>query len=383
MPKNHIGVDGYYRKSIVIGRTESGGQRRKTVKAKTVRELDRKLADLKMKYDRGINFDASKMTVERWARKWLEVYRLSSGNTKNNTTYEANTRLHILPAIGHFPMEEIKPYHLQNILNGQEGRSQSHVQKVKLAIHQIFKTAYINGVIISNPAEHLQMPTGKKSDARRSITDKEREQILRLAETHHAGLWVKLMLYCGLRPAETAALLWSNIDFAASRIHVRRALEAGRNDIKTTKTKAGDRVIPIPAVLLDDLRNAERRGEYVFTQKTNCRPHTQTTLRKLWLSFKRGLDIQMGASVTRNRIVESVVAGDLVPYCLRHTFCTDLQDAGVPINVAKYLMGHTDISVTSKIYTHQTDNMTAEVAAKMDLFHTRGYFQVEKMPVVC
>ncbi|MDD2217639.1 MAG: tyrosine-type recombinase/integrase [Eubacteriales bacterium] len=44
-----------------------------------------------------------------------------------------------------------------------------------------------------------------------------------------------------------------------------------------------------------------------------------------------------------------------MPYCLRHTYCTDLQDAGVPINVAKELMGHSDISVTAKIYTHRTE----------------------------
>lgn len=53
--------------------------------------------------------------------------------------------------------------------------------------------------------------------------------------------------------------------------------------------------------------------------------------------------------------VLSVVASDFVPYCLRHTFCTDLQKKGMPINVAKYLMGHSDISVTANIYTHITD----------------------------
>lgn len=61
----------------------------------------------------------------------------------------------------------------------------------------------------------------------------------------------------------------------------------------------------------------------------------------------------MGATVYRNQIIRSVVADDLTPYCLRHTFCTDLQKAGVPINVAKELMGHADISTTANIYTHK------------------------------
>ena len=74
----------------------------------------------------------------------------------------------------------------------------------------------------------------------------------------------------------------------------------------------------------------------------------------------------MGAKLYRNKIVLSVIASDLVPYCLRHTFCTDLQDAGVPINIAKYLMGHSDISLTAKIYTHTTDKAIQEAAKKIN-----------------
>ena len=65
----------------------------------------------------------------------------------------------------------------------------------------------------------------------------------------------------------------------------------------------------------------------------------------------------MGAKVYRNKIVESVVAPDLTPYCLRHTFCTDLQRAGVVFNVAKELMGHSDVSVTANIYTHKDNGV--------------------------
>lgn len=64
----------------------------------------------------------------------------------------------------------------------------------------------------------------------------------------------------------------------------------------------------------------------------------------------------MGCRTRKGRALPPYwVADDLVPYCFRHTFCTDLQDAGVPINVARDLMGHSDISITAKIYTHQTD----------------------------
>lgn len=62
--------------------------------------------------------------------------------------------------------------------------------------------------------------------------------------------------------------------------------------------------------------------------------------------------------------VLSVLAPDFVPYCLRHTYCTDLQNKGVPINIAKYLMGHDDISVTASIYTHISDQ-AIDIAAEL------------------
>ena len=81
--------------------------------------------------------------------------------------------------------------------------------------------------------------------------------------------------------------------------------------------------------------------------------HNENSLRRLWTGFKRDLDISMGAELYRNKIIKSVVAENLTPYCLRHTFCTDLQKAGVPLNVAKELMGHADIQTTANIYTHK------------------------------
>ena len=55
-----------------------------------------------------------------------------------------------------------------------------------------------------------------------------------------------------------------------------------------------------------------------------------------------------------------------LPYCLRHTYGTDLQDAGVPINVAKYLMGHSDITTTANIYTDTTDDSIESAREKIN-----------------
>ena len=65
------------------------------------------------------------------------------------------------------------------------------------------------------------------------------------------------------------------------------------------------------------------------------------------------------------------IAEDLVLYCLRHTYCTDLQKKGVPLNIAKYLMGHSDISVTASIYTHTGTDEAIEAGRIIDLYDNK------------
>ena len=101
-----------------------------------------------------------------------------------------------------------------------------------------------------------------------------------------------------------------------------------------------------------------QNDEYVFVKfKDHSKQLDTNAFYHAWHNFCRQMDIENGAKVYRNQIVESVLAPDLEPYLLRHTFCTDCQAAGVPLNVAKELMGHSDISVTAKIYTHMVDEV--------------------------
>ena len=59
------------------------------------------------------------------------------------------------------------------------------------------------------------------------------------------------------------------------------------------------------------------------------------------------------------------MADDLTPYCLRHTYATDLQSAGVPLNVAKDLLCHQSIAMTSQIYTYLSVDSFAEASLKV------------------
>lgn len=107
--------------------------------------------------------------------------------------------------------------------------------------------------------------------------------------------------------------------------------------------------------------------QYVFVKCKNPNlPMDENAFYHAWYNFKREMDISNSAKVYRNQITKSTLAPDLEPYLLRHTFCTDCQSAGVPLNVAKELMGHSDIFVTAKIYTHMVDEVFEQNRKRLD-----------------
>ncbi len=341
---------------------------------KTLSEAHEKAAELKAALRRGEVGISGAMTVKRWAEEWLETYK---GPSIGDGQY-ANYRLHIdhviIPAIGSYKLRDVKDVHLQKILNSRAGKSQSDLSKLRNTLRAIFKQAYISRLIMHTPAENLTVPASENG-THRSITDLERKMILKLAATHKAGLWVMLSLYCGIRPGEARALNWQHVDLEKKLLHVEVAMKAHTTKIGKPKSAAGIRDIPIPNHFIPIL--AAQIGD-PFTPvllHTSGRRHTKSTMDSLWRSFVLDLDILMGAKFEkvkakddkmRTRKIMSVVAPDLSPYCLRHTYCTDLQDAGVPINVARYLMGHASIVMTSRIYTHTTEKVIQDAADKIN-----------------
>ena len=333
-------------------------------KGKTLGEAHAKAAALKESLKRGEVGISGNMTVARWAYEWLDVYKKPVVGDKQYDMYYNHIKSDIAPAIGGKAIKDIKPVELQKIINARSGQSRSSIDKITITLKSIFERAYRSGLTMRNPAEYLEKPAAVEG-THRSITPEERKVILEVAETHRAGLWVKLLLYCGLRPGESRALQWRHVDFDKRIIHIEQSMKADSRVIGTPKSAAGVRDVPIPDVLYSSLQAARREPFMpVIERETKGLHHTKSSMRVLWVSFKRELDISMGAKMHRNQIIIHAVADDLVPYCLRHTYCTDLEEKGVPINVARYLMGHSDIKMTSRIYTHTTEK-TIQAAAKL------------------
>lgn len=355
-------------KYTYIRKTFTFNGQRYEVTGKTEADAITKMVRLQEELRRGEKSGGGNMTVSAWFDQWLEVYKAPGKLTpKSLGMYREKFDNHIKPVIGRMKLKDVRELHLQRILNEQAGMSYSHITKLRGVMQQMFSRARKAHLIPFDPAEDLVLPDAVKR-SRRSLTAHERKVFLEVEPSVPGGLLYFSMLYTGMRPGELAALQWRDVDLDAGEIHVSRALESGSwNTLKDPKTAAGSRTIPIRAPLAARLRELPRKSPMspVFVNRAG-NMHNTTTLQRLWGSITRAMDIAMGAELYRNKIVVSRLADDLVPYCLRHTFCTDLQDAGVPLNVAKELMGHSDISTTANIYTHKNTSTHRSYVDLMD-----------------
>lgn len=305
-------------------------------------------------------------TVKAWAEQWLTDYKKGTVNNKWYKQMEALIDTHISPHIGTKKVKDVKPTDLNKLLNGYTDKSQSFQKKLLIVLRQIFDSAEENDLIDKSPAKRIKVATTGEKQGYRTITDAERSLTLQTAEKYPSdGIFFLIMLYCGCRPQEVARLKMSDYDRDRKILTVSRARKSD-GSTGTTKSAAGMREIPVPDYLAERLeRLGKKRNEYICTA-LNGSPLTATSQRSLWHRFKRNMDILNGAVTFRNAIVKSTLADDLVPYCYRHTYCTDLQDAGVPVTVAKVLMGHSDISVTANIYTHRTESSIEDAREKIN-----------------
>jgi integrase len=343
--------------------------KRYSVTAKTETDLAVRVAMKKRDLEDGKKSIGGHITVQTWIRKFLETYIEGAVADSTLDANESLLRNFVIPKIGNMRIKDVKEIHCQNIMKAMEGYSNNHIRKVRSILKRMLETARKNGLILENPAIDITLPKRKRDGTHRPITDREREITLAVAKTHRCGLWIKTALYTGIRPGEAAALQGRHIDLKEAKLHIEQARKkTGR--IGEAKTEAGERVIPIPDILLQDLIKLRPEPfEYIFKNKNGGRM-SASNMTKAWASFKRQMQIEAGCRVVRNELVPPLpIADDLVPYCYRHTYCTDLQEAGVPLNIAKYLMGHTDIRMTANLYTHTTGNMLTEALESMNRHH--------------
>lgn len=318
--------------------------------ADTLTELGKKIAQKEQEVKSGSIIVSGNTTLDKWAEQCIATYK---SRQKENTraVYVRRVRHCILDHIGMMRLQDIKPMHCQQVLNLQAGKSKTQINEVYQAFRFLFKHALDNELIVRDPTTALIKPAGTRH-SRRALTKAEREAFIAVGKTDRRYYFYLLMIFCGCRPSEAAGCTGRDIVIKNGypMLHIRG-----------TKTSNADRFVPIPEELFELIKNTPK-SEYI-AQYSNGNKIKEEHRARLWNSYTRQINIFMGCKTYRNALVPPYpLAPDLVAYCLRHEYCTDLARRGIDIRIAQKLMGHSDIKLTANIYTNYNNDDLAEVA---------------------
>lgn len=314
--------------------------------------------ELGMKYERKLNelkngrkVVSGDMFLNQWAEQCVETYKTNQ-NDITRKKYVQRMKSTILSELGDLSLKKIKPINCQRVLNRQTGNSPTQVNEVYNMLKFLFRHAYSNHLIPNDPTADLVKPKARKREHRRALTSTERAYFLEVGMTDRRYYLYLLMLLCGCRPSEAAECQGRDL-ITVKGVHYLH--------IRGTKTTNADRKVPIPDSLWDLVKGIQGY-EYIACTSTGHKIDTEAR-RRVWHSYCRNINIAMGCKMHRNRLVPPLpLAPDIVPYCLRHEYCTELARRGVDIRIAQKLMGHSDIKLTANIYTNLNNDDLSDVA---------------------
>lgn len=350
MPKksNKTRADGRIQGRVYLG-TVDGKKQYKYVYGKTQKEVNQKVAELKVKLGKGVDITLNN-SLSRWCELWLDY-------VEDSLTYERyrTQKQRLAPFIaelGNYDINTINTPDIDRIIkkiekhNPRTGKptAKKTLIEYRAVISRVYEYAIQNRVTDFNPCKYVNIPKSAAKNTREPISDKDIEKIRNSSEP--MTLPAMLMCYAGLRRGELCALTWNDIDFNKRIIHINKSYNFKQQEVKTPKTEAGTRDVPIVDILYDYLLSVKKTSVLVVTD--NGKPYTEGRWLKEFNKFCKTVGI------------------DTTAHCLRHTFATLLYEADVDIFTTKEVMGHAELSTTREIYTHLRDNQREKSLKKLN-----------------
>ena len=358
--------DGYWLGQITVGRDPATGRlRRITVTGKTRREVQERVDAIRREIQTGTFALPQNITVEAWLRHWLENYAKVSLKPKTWGTYEYMARVHIIPEIGHIPLQKLKASDLQALYNrkyqegrldGKGGLSSRSVHMMNQIMRSALNQALKENLVARNVTEAVRLPKLRHREMQ-PLRREEVQAFLAAARGHRLYAAFLLELTTGLRRGALLALRWRDLDFENGLLHVRRILHRVKlpNGEKKTalvfeepKTVTARRTVPVPKAVLAELKaHKARQNEEKLKLGEAYEDHD--------LVFATPLGKPLDPdNFTKQftRLLEKAGIPKVRFHDLRHTVATLLLEADEHPKVVQELLGHARISITLDLYTH-------------------------------
>jgi len=276
--------------------------------------------------------------LERWANEARDI------RDTTRSGYKAVIATHLRPTIGHIPLAELTPMHVETMLSEFTGRmAPKTARNAHVVLRRALGQAVRGGLIPRNVAarEFVDAPKVPNVDPR-SLTRDEVRRFLEACRGDRLEALFVVALGTGLRQGELLGLEWQ--DIGETHLSVRQELvrRNGVYDVAPPKTERSKRSVPLaPHVkaALEAHRERVKAAGFVTIETgpvfTNL---SGGDLSGSWLTH-HFYELLAKAGIPR------------LPFKnLRTTFGSRLAESGVSDRVIADLMGHSRTATTQRHY---------------------------------
>ena len=276
------------------------------------------------------------MKIEKLITLYIEyvknVRRYSSQTVKAYRTdlvqFEKFCNLHSKYSTDKISERFLKTYLMEL---SESGLDKSSIARKLASIRGLFRFAFKNELIVSNPSAYIKNPKSARKLPEITTTDSILEIYDKADELEENPELVKIifeLLYgCSLRVGELCSLNYGDIDMDSKTLRVK-----GKGN-KTRITPVGEKSLLIVKGYFNKVNHINYDEPLIKTKKGN-RIYSRFVYRIINKYLSKVTDIKKKS-----------------PHILRHSAATHMLDNGADLRAVKEILGHENLS-TTQIYTH-------------------------------
>jgi integrase len=373
-------ADGSQGEAWVAAYTDHEGKRRIRSFEKK-READAYHASVGSELRSGIHVpDSQSITVAEAGRLWLEGCEAASLERSTLDNYRQHLKRHIIPLIGAVKLSRltvpmVRAFEDKLALD----RSPVIVRKARVSLGALLTDAQERGLVGQNVVRALRARRRRGKDARAAARQNGKlkvgidipspDEIRAIIAAASDGRRPPLLtaIFTGLRVSELRGLRWDDVDLKRGELHVRQRADR-YNAIGKPKSVAGERVIPLPPMLVSTLR--KWRLACPNSELGLVFPATDGSVES-YINITRQVMIPtlLAASITspvldqhgrpaKDDDGKPIVTAKYGWHSLRHFYASwginRRVDGGLelPLKVVQARLGHSSIQMTADTYGH-------------------------------
>ena len=375
--------DGRWEVRVTVGIDYATGKPKRVSRyTDTQEEAVKLLHELSVLRDSAPNAFSS-ITLGEWLDMCLEVYMKRSLKQSTYISYEGYIRIHLKPSLGGLQLRDITPRLLQEFYNYKaeaEGLAPKTIVNLNLFLHKALSFAVNEGYIPSNPASAINLPQGDKPQIE-ILTRDEQVRLIKASYQHRYGVFIRLVLFTGLRIGEVLGLRWEDLDVQAGLLHIRRTLNRLKKRgavppgeskteivIQSPKSQNSIRSIPILPAVMQDLMN----WKAVQQSDRQAAGENYVDSGMIVTNPLGGYMEPRTFKDQYNQILNLAGLRHFTLHALRHTFASRAMEQGMDAKTLSVILGHASVSFTMDTYAHVLTSHKVESMALMEELFDMG-----------